>query len=179
MNFTDDDEPVAKIAMKYIDCFESSVCHSFTNFVALALTVINCEVKGSNTATAFNRHISLEIFFITYTNVTHTVITRFENGYENCMLHSPLLSSWPEAWFVTELATFFNTKLYVIFGFLRLQRLCPVLSSESWIAIARILPLAIISFENANAPEFNSSTIAHSFNRRVAAAARCRSTHQI
>ncbi|KRZ10153.1 hypothetical protein T11_12328 [Trichinella zimbabwensis] len=83
----------------------------------------------------------------------------------NCMLHSPLLSSWPEAWFVTELATFFNTKLCVIFGFLRLQRLCPVLSSESWIAIARILPLAIISFENANAPEFNSSTIAHSFNR--------------
>ncbi|KRX80743.1 hypothetical protein T06_9654 [Trichinella sp. T6] len=43
---------------------------------------------------------------------------------------------WPEVWFVTELATFFNTKLCVIFGFLRLQRLCPVLSSESWIAIA-------------------------------------------
>ncbi|KRZ10143.1 hypothetical protein T11_14698 [Trichinella zimbabwensis] len=39
-----------------IDCFESSVCHSFTNFVALALSVINCEVKGSNTAAAFNRH---------------------------------------------------------------------------------------------------------------------------
>ncbi|KRX58763.1 hypothetical protein T09_15607 [Trichinella sp. T9] len=43
---------------------------------------------------------------------------------------------WPEVWFVTELATFFNTKLCVIFGFLRLQRLCPVLSSESWMAIA-------------------------------------------
>ncbi|KRY68949.1 hypothetical protein T4B_5241 [Trichinella pseudospiralis] len=30
---------------------------------------------------------------------------------------------------------------------------------------SRILPLAIISFENANASEFSSSTIAHSFNR--------------